>query len=140
MQKIILIAALIIGLLTIPFLAHAEFYKWIDDKGEVHFTDDYSKIPEKYRPAAETQRFPQDPKDTSRASVEKKPTPALAPKVSEPAVQKTPRWPREVFEGVISKLDGFGRSFVATGEKGTMRFPISGDTRIMNELGNEVLF
>jgi hypothetical protein len=140
MQKPVLIAALTIGLLTIPFLLHAEFYKWTDDKGDVHFTDDYSKIPEKYRPVAETQRFPQDPKETSPASVEKKPTPALAPKVSEPAVRKTPLLPREVFEGVISKLDAFGRSFVATGEKGTISFPISEDTRIIDEFGKEVPF
>jgi len=148
MQKIVLIAALTIGLLTIPFLVRAEVYKWTDDKGDVHFTDNYSNIPEKYRPVAETQRFPQDPKDTSPASVEKKPTPALAPKVpepvvgrkvSEPAVQKTPSVLPEVFVGVINKLDR--RSFVITGEKGTMSFPISKDTRIINEeLGKEVPF
>jgi hypothetical protein len=139
MQKTVLIAALTIGLLTIPFLVHAEVYKWIDDKGDVHFTDDYSNIPEKYRPVAETKRFPQDPKDTSPASVEKKPTPALAPKVPEPAVQKTPSVLPEVFVGVINKLDR--RSFVITGEKGTMSFPISKDTRIINEeLGKEVPF
>lgn len=149
MQKRVLIAALTIGLLTIPFFVHAEVYKWIDDKGDVHFTDDYSSIPEKYRPVAETKRFPQDPKDTSPSSVEKKPTPALAPKVpepemqkkvSEPAVQKTPSVVPEVFEGVISKLDDFGRSFVATGEKGTVSFPISEDTRIIDEFGKEVPF
>ena len=87
MQKTVLIATLTISLLTIPFLGHAEVYKWIDDRGDVHFSDNYSSIPEKYRPLAETQRFPQDPKDTSPSSVEKKPTPALAPKVPEPAVQ-----------------------------------------------------
>ena len=140
MQKIFIIAALIIGLLTIPFLVHAEVYKWIDDKGDVHFTDNYSNIPEKYRPVAETQRFPQDPKETSPSSVEKKPTPALAPKVPEPAVQKTPLVLPEVFEGVISKLDDSGRSFVATGEKGTISFPISEDTRIIDEFGKEVPF
>jgi len=150
MQKIVLIAALTIGLLTIPFLVRAEVYKWTDDKGDVHFTDNYSNIPEKYRPVAETQRFPQDPKDTSPSSVQKKPTPALAPKVpepavqkkvSEPAVQKTKSVVPEVFEGVITKLDDFGRSFVATGEKGTISFPISKDTRIINEeLGKEVDF
>jgi len=149
MQKILLIAALTIGLLTIPFFVHAEFYKWIDEKGDVHFTDDYSKIPEKHRPAAETQRLREDPKETSPSSVEKKPTPALAPKdpepavqkkVSEPAVQKTlPALP-EAFEGVISKLDDFGKSFVATGEKGTMTFLISRDTKIIDELGKEQHF
>ena len=140
MQKIVLIAALTIGLLTIPFLVRAEVYKWIDDKGDVHFTDNYSNIPEKYRPVVETQRFPQDPKDTSPAGVEKKPTPTLAPKLSEPPAQKKPSVAPEVFEGVISKLDDFRRSFVATGEKGTISFPISGDTRIIDELGKEVGF
>jgi len=140
MQKIVLIAALTIGLLTIPFWVRAEVYKWIDDKGDVHFTDNYSNIPEKYRPVVETQRFPQDPKDTSPSSVQKKPTPALGPKVSEPPAQKKPSVAPEVFEGVISKLDDFRRSFVATGEKGTISFPISGDTRIMDELGKEVDF
>ncbi len=149
MQKTVLIATLTIGLLTIPFLVHAEVYKWIDDKGDVHFTDDYSSVPEKYRSLAETQRFPQDPKGTSPSSVEKKPTPVLAPKVPEPAVQKKVSEPTvqkpplvhsEVFEGLISKLDDFGRSFVVTGEKQTMSFLISGDTKIMDELGKEQRF
>ena len=140
MQKKILITALTIGFLTLPFLVDAEVYKWTDDKGDVHFTDNYSNIPEKYRPVVETQRFPQDPKDTSPSSVQKKPTPALGPKVSEPPAQKKPSVAPEVFEGVISKLDDFRRSFVATGEKGTISFPISGDTRIMDELGKEVDF
>jgi hypothetical protein len=152
MQKTVLIAALTVGLLTIPFLVHAEVYKWIDDKGEVHFTDDYSNIPEKYRPVAETKRFPQDPKETSPRSVEKTPTPALAPKVpepevqkkvSEPALKKTPLVLPEVFGGMISKLDDFGRSFVVTDEAEkakTMSFPISKDTRIIDEFGKEVPF
>jgi hypothetical protein len=149
MQKTVLIAALIIGLLTILSLVHADVYRWIDDKGNVHFTDDYSEIPEKYRPVAEPRRFPQDPKDTSPASVEKKPTPALAPKVpepavqnkvSEPTVQKPPLVHSEVFEGVISELDAYGRGFVVTGEKETMSFLISGDTKIIDELGKEQHF
>ena len=146
MEKTVLIAALTIGLLTIPFLVHAEVYKWIDDKGNVHFTDDYSSIPDRYRPVAETQRFPQDPKDTSPSSVDKKATSTLAPKVSEPAVQnkvseptvqKPPVVQSEVFEGAMSKLDAFGRSFVVTGERETMSFLISGDTKIIDELGKE---
>jgi archaellum component FlaC len=30
-------------------LAQAEVYKWLDEKGIVHFTDDITQIPEKYR-------------------------------------------------------------------------------------------
>ena len=146
MEKTVLIAALTIGLLTIPFLVHAEVYKWIDDKGGVHFTEDYSKIPEKYRPVAETRRFPQDPKDTSPASVEKKPTAASVTKVLEPPVEKTPAVQKpalmhsEVFEGMMTKLDAFGKSFVVTGEKETMSFLISWETKIIDELGKERLF
>ena len=31
----------------------AEVYKWVDEKGVVHFTDDFIQIPEKYRPQIE---------------------------------------------------------------------------------------
>jgi chromosome segregation ATPase len=31
----------------------AEVYKWVDEKGGVHFTDDFIQIPEKYRPQIE---------------------------------------------------------------------------------------
>ena len=31
----------------------AEVYKWVDEKGVVHFTDDFIQIPEKYRPRVE---------------------------------------------------------------------------------------
>lgn len=48
MGKKVLIGALTIGFLMIPFLIHAEVYKWIDDKGTIHFTDDYSNIPSPY--------------------------------------------------------------------------------------------
>jgi hypothetical protein len=49
MRKTALIAASTIFCLMIPFLIHAEVYKWVDDKGTIHFTDDYSNIPSSYR-------------------------------------------------------------------------------------------
>ena len=70
----------------------------------------------------------------------------MSPKLSEPpaqetpAVQKKPAVSPEVFEGVISKLDAFGRSFVVTGEKETMSFLLSRDTKIIDELGKEQHF
>ncbi len=30
-------------------IAYGDLYKWVDEKGNLHFTDDLSKIPEKYR-------------------------------------------------------------------------------------------
>jgi superkiller protein 3 len=44
----------------IPFLVLAETYKWIDDKGGIHFTDDYSTIPEKHRQEIEKRTLPKD--------------------------------------------------------------------------------
>lgn len=35
---------------------YGEMYKWVDEKGTIHFTDDLSSIPEKYRPDAETRK------------------------------------------------------------------------------------
>ncbi len=32
-----------------PVIAFAEFYKYVDENGEIHFVDDINKIPERYR-------------------------------------------------------------------------------------------
>jgi hypothetical protein len=39
--------------LQIPFLFSGEIYHWADEKGTIHFTDDVSKIPERYIDQAE---------------------------------------------------------------------------------------
>jgi len=51
---------LIILLVIVGSPAYAEVYKWVDEKGTVHFTDDFSKIPEKYRPDAQSQKTPKE--------------------------------------------------------------------------------
>jgi chromosome segregation ATPase len=45
MKKILFV----ILLLFITKLAFGEVYKWVDEKGVVHFTDDVTQIPEKYQ-------------------------------------------------------------------------------------------
>jgi len=72
--------------------AYAEMYKWVDEKGTLHFTDDFSKIPEKYQPDAESQKTPKElPKEFSapRRQVEPPSDPALQ-KTSEPAGFEVP--------------------------------------------------
>jgi len=39
-------------------VAFSQAFKWVDEKGNVHFTDDYSQIPEKYRPKSERREMP----------------------------------------------------------------------------------
>jgi len=42
----------------------AEVYKWVDDQGVVHFTDDFSQIPERYRPEIERMEMSKDKVET----------------------------------------------------------------------------
>jgi len=37
------------SIFLIPLPAYTQVYKWIDEKGNTHFTDDYEKIPGKFR-------------------------------------------------------------------------------------------
>jgi clan AA aspartic protease (TIGR02281 family) len=50
-----IILSFILLIVMVPS-SYGEMYKWVDEKGTVHFTDDLSKIPEKYRPDAETRK------------------------------------------------------------------------------------
>ncbi len=53
MMKIFIIFILIILATTISTSTFAQLYKWVDEKGVVHFTDDLAKVPEKYRSKTE---------------------------------------------------------------------------------------
>ena len=55
--------------------SHGEMYKWVDEKGTVHFTDDLSSIPEKYRQDAET-RKPSKEGSVPQTPVKPKPPPS----------------------------------------------------------------
>lgn len=72
---------LVIILIALALPASAEMYKWVDDKGTVHFTDDISSIPEKYREDVEMRKTPTG---TPGQEVREKPAPAPAQKTSEP--------------------------------------------------------
>lgn len=53
MSKAIML--LVVFVLTAGISA-AEMYKWVDDKGTINFTEDYSKIPKKYRKKVKIKR------------------------------------------------------------------------------------
>ncbi len=46
---------LVLLMVTAGFAA-ADMYKWVDDKGTVNFTEDYAKIPKKYRKKVKVKR------------------------------------------------------------------------------------
>ena len=78
-MKTVFFLVTILMVLALP--AAAEMYKLVDEKGTVHFTDDISSIPEKYREDVEERKTP---KGTPQQEVKEKPasSPALIP--SEP--------------------------------------------------------
>ncbi len=57
----IIAIAIFLGQVLIFPLASAEFFKWVDDKGTIHFTEDESTVPEKYRQQTEKRPLPEDP-------------------------------------------------------------------------------
>jgi clan AA aspartic protease (TIGR02281 family) len=60
--------------------SYGEMYKWVDEKGTIHFTDDLSSIPEKFRQDAETRK---PPKEMSTPQPKEKPKSTNSPKPSE---------------------------------------------------------
>lgn len=78
MKKAFFLLTILISL-TLP--ASAEMYKWVDEKGTVHFTDDISSIPEKYREGIEERKTP---KGMPGQEVREKPVSPPVQKPSEP--------------------------------------------------------
>jgi isoleucyl-tRNA synthetase len=61
------------GLSFISQPSYAEIYKWVDDKGTVHFTEDPATIPEKYQDNAKSRQTEEDlmsPEEKARARIE----------------------------------------------------------------------
>jgi len=59
---------------------NAEMYKWADERGNLHFTDDLSKIPEQYRPETEIRKTP---KEGAPYEAKEKQPPPPSPKAAE---------------------------------------------------------
>ena len=75
---------LVIIILTVLVTSsYGEMYKWVDEKGTVHFTDDLSTIPEKYREDAESRKFLQET-STSTSHPREVSKSALPAEVTEP--------------------------------------------------------
>jgi len=132
MKKTVLIAALTISLLIIPFLVHAEVYKWVDEKGTVHFTDDNSRIPEKYGQQVEKRSLSEDPKPVAEEKKTEGKTAGIP--FSSSGMGETPL----LFSGLISSV-GSGTIVVKSEEK-EMVFLISEGTIIKTDYGQKVSF
>jgi len=61
---------------------YGEMYRWVDEKGTLHFADDLSKVPEKYRSDAELRKAPKEMKGVSVPETREKST--TAPGITTP--------------------------------------------------------
>ncbi len=55
-----------------------EMYRWVDEKGTLHFADDLSRVPEKYRSDAEMRKVPKETRDASAIEKQEQPQPPLS--------------------------------------------------------------
>ena len=78
MRSILLLMTILAALAT---SSYGEMYRWLDEKGTIHFTDDLSTIPEKYREDAEARKPPQETSTPQPQEMSKSPLPT---KVAEP--------------------------------------------------------
>jgi clan AA aspartic protease (TIGR02281 family) len=88
-MKMALLLFFIVIVLVSP--SYGEMYKWVDEKGTVHFTDDVSTIPEKFRQDVEEREAP---KGTASPEMKEKPTSSPTLKASEPEGMEVNLWRR----------------------------------------------
>jgi hypothetical protein len=80
------LAALLLGL-GVATAAHAQLYRWVNEQGEVHFTQGLADIPERFRAGAKLLGYPEaTPSSAPPASTT---APAAAP-ATEPGAKPAP--------------------------------------------------
>ena len=134
MLKKVLTFTLTVSLLMIPFLVRAEVYKWIDEKGNFHFTDDYSTIPEKYGQQIERRSLPEESKPSPEG--EKAGSKTAEIPLGGSMAQEMP----SLFSGLISAVNDSGMSIAVTAGAKEMVFTVSDDTSIRTDSGQSVSF
>ncbi len=77
--------AVVVGGLIMFQPSHAEIYKWVDDNGTVHFTEDPSTIPEKYLGKTKIRENPE-------SSERKGPSTSRNPQYTYPLRRQPPVW------------------------------------------------
>ena len=87
-------AAILALLLLFPAFSHADIYRWEDDAGTLHFTDDPSNIPSAYQGKAKTmmQEAPPEPAPVTKSTRGRgNPSPPPTSVTPPPYVPATPR-------------------------------------------------
>ena len=59
--------ALLLTLMLLPGVAVAQMYRWVDDRGTVHYTEGLDSVPERYRSRAQPLNLPQAPPEPAKS-------------------------------------------------------------------------
>jgi hypothetical protein len=80
----------LIGIVLASSLVSAQaIYRWVDEKGSIHFADDPSLIPEKYRDQTKTEKIPtESPPPASQAQPQVGPTGPPSGKAAAPSSER----------------------------------------------------
>jgi hypothetical protein len=122
MKRLILV--IFFGLLMSTVLATGqEAYRWVDEKGTIHFADDLSQIPEKYLDQVQKKKFQQEPSASAPAapapgraapqSVSKQPAPAGRPSERKDILGRGEDWWRGQVREWNTRLFAAQKSFEA---------------------------
>ena len=72
---------IVIGVVMCSILAAGqEVYRWVDEKGTIHFADDESQVPEKYQNQIQKRQLSEEPPPSSKPSPPAAGPPKAAPK------------------------------------------------------------
>jgi hypothetical protein len=83
-RAVVLLVALALAAPASPTPAHAQLYRWVNEQGEVHFTQGLENIPERFRAGARLLGYPE------AAPATPAPAPTATPATGEEARPATP--------------------------------------------------
>jgi hypothetical protein len=87
---------ILIGLILYSVIsAGQEVYRWVDEQGTVHFTDDLGQVPEKYRDKIQKKEPPKEPPITQPAPPQPTPPQPLAPPTGMEVEKESGATPRQ---------------------------------------------
>jgi hypothetical protein len=135
-------------LIIIPLISYAQIYKWIDEKGNVNFTDNYQNVPEKYRDKTTILNFPKR-KSPPETKEEEPLIPAKKPSVKEEVEEMYGDHPLSWWKIKFSSLNKeierlknsieFKKSFIKAYEKGKRLGAIYNKNQIKSYKNNKKL-
>ena len=72
-MKRMMILICFLSILAVSTAKGQEIYQWVDEKGTIHFTDDLTLVPEKFRDQVHRKRLPQEPSPSPSTSPSPRP-------------------------------------------------------------------